>query len=243
MIRTISLVAICLLALHIDDADAQLVVDLNTGFAHGQQLTSGSNIGPLVTVSSPGTNSLGMAIFDTNETLTLDSDLEVNRGNALMFQNNLSPSINNGIYTNPNDDPQGGVISFDFTSPFTMQSIDLIDIDIGVTATVTLTSGSMTRTYLVPENWTGQVGDDDGGGTLKGWDPLNLMTLSDQAGSTGLLATASEDSGFDPTGVTRMVVNLTGSGAMNNITLVPEPGSFTLFATACLGLIYRRRSI
>jgi len=211
------------------------VVDL-TGFSHGQQIISGSNLGPFVQVSSSGANQ-GLAIFDTNQAGTVDSDLEVDRGNALIFQNNNSPNISGGVFTTPNDDPDGGVFTFNFLTPFTVESIDLIDIDNGAAVTVTLTSGGNQRVYQVPQDWTGQ------NDSTQGWDTLDLTTSFSQPGlGTGGSATFSEDAGFDPTGVTLMTVTLTGSGAINNIRLVPEPGSFTLFATACLGLLYRRRS-
>lgn len=211
------------------------IVDIS-GYVHGQQIMNNDFLSPLVQVSASGSN-LGLAIFDTHQSSANDPDLEVNRGNALIVQSNNSPSLNGGVYQTPNDDRHGGLFTFTFQRAITVQSIDLIDIDANSAVTVILTSGSNTRTYNVPDNWTGQVG------STQGWDTLDLTTTFSQSGSgTGGLATFSEDAGFDSTGVTMMTVDLTGSGAINNLTVVPEPGSFTLFAAACLSLVYRRRT-
>jgi hypothetical protein len=199
--------------------------------AHGNgEKITGFDLSPLVSVSSLQNGSsghLGVAIFDTDPSGPnsggLDQDLLVDRGNALILQNGNFPDdfAGSDFFEIPNDDEDGGAIVFDFVTPVTMSSIDLIDVNGRSALWVLLTDGSdLTRLYRVPNQWTGETP-----GTI-GWATLDLTTLADQEGpGPGGPATATEDVGFDPTNVLQLLVFFSGSAATNNILFVPEPAA------------------
>lgn len=80
-------------------------------------------------------------------------------------------------------------------------------------ASVTLVDeAERTRIYAVEPGWTGPFGD-------AGPHALDLTTLAPQLGNgTPRLATASETPGFEATRVVRIVVHLTGFGAIDDLT-------------------------
>ena len=67
-------------------------------------------------------DSMELRIYDTTPKVPpgADPDLEVNAGGALIVQNDESGII-------PDDDPDGGVLVFDFSCPLTVKSITFID--------------------------------------------------------------------------------------------------------------------
>src|SRR6185295_4013826 len=105
-----------------------------------------------------------------------------------------------GIYPRPNDDENGGVLTFGFIRPLQPLTIDLIDIDTpnqGMVVQLTDFS-SLTRTYTAPSNWTGDLLS-----AQPAVETLDLQTLSPQPGFASV-ATAVEDPGFDPNAVVGM---------------------------------------
>lgn len=214
-----------------DDGGAVLV--------NGQEINAPDEFGNVVTLSS---NFLPLAIFDTDplgaNALTAASrsadDLLVGLGNANVLQSATRPTQTTpGIFDEPLDSTTGGSIIFDFLVPQTMLSIDLIDVDAPDGRAVILTdSNLLTRTYNVPNGWTNDLRTSP-----NGFATLDLTTLADQTGETSILATATEEAGFDASSVVRLSVDLTGSGAVDNLVFVPEPSAFVLLVIGVVGMM------
>ena len=188
--------------------------NFETALVNGQHIDT--EFGELVTLTSSGANA-GLAIFDSTpggpNDPSQDPDLLVDSGNVLILQTENLPPDANDIFPRPNDDEDGGTITFEFTDGISPASLRLIDLDAGDGATaVVLTDGAArTRTFTLPSNWTGDL-------TLgqPGQRVLDLTTLAPQPGF-GSLATAVEDAGFDPSDVIRVRVTLDGSGAIDDL--------------------------
>jgi hypothetical protein len=192
--------------------------DFSTPLGNGQTITTPPEFGRLVRISSAGAN-LGCTTFDSTpggpNDPSIDADMLVGHGNMLLLQDNrLSHQTVPGFFDRITDDPDGGDMIFDFTSPVDPKSLLLADIDPppNLGASVTLTDGSgRHRVYAVQPGWTGTWGV---GGPWR----LDLTTLLPQPGNgTPRFATATEDSGFAQTDVVRLVVHLTGFGALDEI--------------------------
>lgn len=189
--------------------------DFATALVDGQHINT--EFGNLVSLSSTGMNA-GMGIFDSSNpgpnNPSQDLDLLTNTGNILILQTTNFPPDGNDIFPVPNDDDDGGSVTFAFASAVAPMSVDLIDVDgSDDPGSVVLTDGSgNTRTYSVPANWTGDL-------TLAqpGIGTLDLTTLAAQPGF-GSNVTASEDMGFDGNNVVSIVVNLGGSGGIDNLS-------------------------
>lgn len=191
--------------------------DFATALVNGQDITTPPEFGVIMAVSGSGPNR-GAAIFDSNDpgpnNPSQDLDLLVNQGNILILQNDdaSNPAAVAGVYPRPNDDEDGGTLTFDFLRPLQALSVDLIDIDntSGESALITLTDYSaLTRVFTVPADWTGNVGV----GTL------DLQSLLPQAGFNSV-ATAVEDGGFDPNAIVSMDIELGSSGGVDNLHLI-----------------------
>jgi hypothetical protein len=177
----------------------------------------------LVSISGSGAN-LGPAIFDSTpggpNDPSQDRDLLVGSGNVLILQNSDSPAQTvTDVFDRPNDDQDGGQLVFDFDLPVRTLSLVLVDIDAGSSqaSSVTLTDNrGRTRVYTVPPRWTTDLilEGPPGRGTL------DLTALAPQAGHLST-ATVSEQAGFDAGHVTRMLVTLGSSGAVDDITWSP----------------------
>ncbi|MEM8679883.1 MAG: hypothetical protein AAGF97_11065 [Planctomycetota bacterium] len=211
-----------------------VVLDLDS-FANGTEI-SGNIVSPLVSIDS--SDGAGVAIFDTDpngpNSIVVppcqgqDLDLLVDQGNLLIVQNFECPDQTvPGVFDAPNDNV-GGTIDFGFTTAVMMTSIDLADIN-GNSATDVLLTDDMglTRTYSVPNEWTGDLA----------FATLDLTTLMPQSGpGPGGDATAMEDAGFNASSVISMSIAFSGSGGVNNIIFIPEPSTPWLGLLGSLGL-------
>jgi hypothetical protein len=190
--------------------------------AHGQDLETPGETFDCVTISGgpigggPLGNA-GAAIFDsTGGPAGQDPDLMVGQGNILILQNNENAQVltkSGDFYAHPNDDHDGGTLTFTFCEPADATTIDLIDIDDangpgfpdGATVVLTDVNG-FTHTITVPDGWTANGGVG----------VLDLKTLANQTGVSGD-ATASEQVGYDNTSVVSIAVTLESSGAVDNL--------------------------
>jgi hypothetical protein len=184
---------------------------------NGQDISTPPEFGNAISISSAGANA-GAAIFDSTPTgpndPSQDPDLLVNLGNLLILQSDDAAAQGvAGIFDSPNDDEDGGTLSFLFTRQHQPLSIDLVDIDeqADESAEVVLTDCSgNTRTYTVPTDWTGDITTAGPGvGTL------DLTTLAPQPGWMSI-ATAADVGPYDPNRVVAMDVTFGSSGALDN---------------------------
>jgi len=216
--------------------------DGGAAIANGQQIDS--EFSSAFTVSVPF--GVGVAAFDStpggpNSGAAPQEDMMVDLGNILIYQSRIRPTQTTaGIFDDPVDDTAGGSIVFDFTVPSQPSSITLIDLDNNAGANVRLTdTAGKVRTYTVPDEWT-----FDRRNAGLGYADLDLTTLADQAGETAVLATAAEDAGFNGLSVSRLEVQLLGSGGVDNLVMgVPEPTSLTglLLVMGAIVRFVRRR--
>jgi hypothetical protein len=217
-----------------------IVIDFETDALHGQNLVTPGPETPFTCPSitsgpdplSPGNGNNGAAIFDsTNGPFGPDPDLNVNQGKILYVQRNggnsdLSTGVNGpDTWDIPNDDEDGGLLTFDFCYGVEMLSIDLIDIDEPTTqqdADVTLyDNNNLTRVYHVPGGWTA-----NGPGAAA----VGTLVLNATGNQPGVSADATEttDAGFDPTFVVKMEVRLGSSGAVDNVKFCPSQPQATV---------------
>lgn len=100
-------------------------------------------------------------------------------------------------------------------------------------------ANDLTRTYSVPtcRTWDFAIHPN-------GYGTLDLTTLDLRLGKRGYYATASQQLGFDPTGVVRLDVDFSESAGLDNWYLqpVPVPGAVLLGAPGLgmVGLAKRR---
>jgi hypothetical protein len=171
-------------------------------------------------ISSAGAN-LGATIFDSDPNgPNQGDDLTVGSGHILMLQDSTAPTQTvAGIFDHPRDDPDGGIIAFDFPRLVRGLSIELADLDPfpnqGAEVWLRDEAGGY-RVYDVPAGWTGTFGSS----ALR---RLDLVTLAPQAGNNGHLATASQTSAFDAARVVRIEVVLFNGGALDDLVYDPYP--------------------
>ncbi len=248
MLRARSLL-IALAVLLLASPGSASVIDFEGGLVNGQAgpfnfATPDANVSITPDIPPPG-NHLGLAIFDSdtggpNDGGT-DQDLVVDHGNILILQNDLfGTQTVPGFFDTADDDENGGQFFIDFDAPVYMNSIDLIDINGAGNLSVIMQDSSLnTRTYLVPDQWTGDITVPG----QQGYQTLDLTTLLPQLGvGPGGNATASELGSFNPDDVRHINITFNGSAAIDNISFVPEPGTALLvgFGLGALGLRRRR---
>lgn len=190
--------------------------DLVTPLVNGQHLND--EFGLLATLASAGANA-GLAVFDSTpggpNDPSQDRDLLVGTGNLLVLQTENFPPDANDIFPRPNDDDDGGTMTFAFTREVELRSLRLVDIDAGDAASSIVQTDAVgrTRTHLVPGNWTGDLLLGQPGHGV-----LDLAALAAQPGF-GSVATAQEVVGFDPARVVRLDVHLGGSGGIDDLVV------------------------
>ena len=264
----------------------------------GSQIVAVSS---LFEISTTGLDHVGAAIFDStpffgvgnaangpnteiignNQDSVADPDLLVDLGNILILQedNDISGadvveepgSIETRRFLRPDDDDGAGTILFSFFNPVELESIDLIDLNGGAAATLTLTDSSGgVRIFDVPEQFTfdleeflsfseqnGTFIDDDALGDgdpsndgAEGFATLLFDELALNSGERVSPATINpnSDADFDLTRVASLSVFFHGnnsSAALDNlviVSVVPEPTSILLISFASLGVLRRRKS-
>lgn len=197
------------------------------GLANGQEILSGTFAAQGVTVSLPLGDNLdnwGACAFDSASAGPNaggpDPDLLVNTGNLMILQERREQSVP-GIFDVPDDAQFGGRIVFDFDTPSQVLSLDLVDIDAGppmqeVTIIQVDEFGNQ-RTSFVPDGWTSDVASNGPPGYLT----LDLVTPSLQPGFLANAGMVAEDEGFDRTRLVQLSVDLTSSGAIDNLVFCP----------------------
>jgi hypothetical protein len=188
--------------------------DQVTPLVNGQHIDT--EFGTIFTLSSSGPNA-GLGIFDSTpggpNDPSQDRDLLVDTGNILILQTENYAPNGDDVFPRPNDDEDGGTITAAFALSVEPNSLRLIDLDTdGCTVTLTDSSG-LQRTYVVPPGWTGDILTAGPGQGL-----LDLTTLAPQPGFASV-ATAAEDVGFDGLDVVQIDVQVSGSGAIDDLTV------------------------
>ena len=190
--------------------------DLVTPLGNGQKIDT--EFGNLVVLSSAGRN-LGLTTFDSTpggpNDPSINYDMLIGHGNLLLLQDSRYPGQSvPGFFDTITDDRDGGDMIFDFRQPIDPRSMLLADINPppNLGASVTLIDGNgKTRVYAIEPGWTGTYGN-------AGPHRLDLTTLLPQPGNGTLrFATATEMDGFQQANVVRMVVHMTGFGAMDEL--------------------------
>ncbi len=206
-----------------------------SGFSNGANVEGTTfNAGTLAEfVATSSGDNRGLRIFDTtpggvNQNHGDNDLLLPGYGNALILQDKHNAG------SQPNDASEGGTIHFAFVVATQLVSIDLIDIDRGARTTITLTdSEGDSRVFNVPNNWTGERGNQGstGVGTLD-------FATNNQVGFKSNVATFSDTGLFDLAGVVSMDIYFRGSAALDNLIAdAPNPGPMVpLPAPAMLGL-------
>lgn len=190
--------------------------DFATPLGNAQQIDD--EFGNLVRISGAGAN-LGPVTFDSDvggpNDPSINMDMLVNHGNLLLLQHSSFPTQTDpGFFDTVTDDNHGGDLIFDFLQPVDPRSMLLADINPppNLGASVTLIDGNgKRRVYAVDPGWTGGYGN-------AGPHKLDLTTTMRQPGNgTPRFARATEDEGFQQDNVVRMVVHMTGYGAMDEL--------------------------
>jgi len=205
--------------------DFQTDGDLFTALVDGQALSSPEEFGAAFTLLGAGAN-LGAAVFDSTpggpNDPSQDPDLLVGKGHVLILQSDQAAAQGQpDVFDRPNDDPDGGLVVFEFAQPVRLRSLDLIDIDAGSPRSTLVTlrdSAARERTYTVPPGWTGDRVTDG----PPGWLRLDLTTLAPQPGRLAP-ALAGQSAGFDELQVVELRVDLGGSGALDLLVYDPRP--------------------
>jgi hypothetical protein len=208
-----------------DDGDPDTA---GTALADGQDISTPPEYGVEVAIASAGAN-LGAANFDStpggpNDGVGPgfpDKDLLVGLGNIMILQNTNNPAqAPVGFFTTPDDDQDGGTVTFTFPCLAECHYIDVIDIDQEDNAGMTLTlldSGGDTRVYTIPIGFTEKLTNDG----PPAFRRIDLETLLPQPGFIGA-ATAAEFGVFDDDEVVSMTVSFGDAHAIDNFCFCPR---------------------
>ncbi|NOT29082.1 MAG: hypothetical protein HOP15_01400 [Planctomycetes bacterium] len=211
------------IVLAFENEDDNTPVSSGTALANGQDISFPAEFGVEVTISDAGANA-GAAIFTSTpggpNALGPDKDLLVGLFNILILQNDLAPlQAPPGFFTVPNDDTQGGTLTFDFPGTVQCHQIDLIDVDeeesVGITVILEDLGGNL-RTYDVPIAWTEDLLNDG----PPGFRTLDLLSLAPQPGFASI-ATGFDTGLFDSDEVIKLTIELGGAQAVDNLCFCP----------------------
>jgi hypothetical protein len=194
--------------------------DFATPLGNGQAISTPPEFGDLVRISGSGANA-GPAIFDSTpggpNDPALNDDMLIGNGNLLLLEDDWYAFAQTvpGFFDVVTDDPDGGDLVFDFVTPVDPRGILLADINPppnqGASVTL-LDEEGRSRTYAIEPGWTGTYGD-------AGPHRLDLVTLDPQLGNgTPRFATATQTDGFEQDRVVKLVVHLTGFGAVDELS-------------------------
>jgi len=210
--------------IHVDTPCQTHVLDFETEddgvtpLLNGQAIASPPGFGRFLALSCTGPNA-DLVAFDSTpggpNSPAINSDMLIGHGNLLLLQDDqYSHQSVPGIFDVVTDDPQGGDMVFDFLDPVDPRSVLLVDINpppnLGASVTLVDAAGR-TRVYAVDPGWTGPYGD-------AGPRQLSLATSAPQPGYGTRRAVATEQPGFEQARVVRIVVHMTGSGAIDDLT-------------------------
>jgi microcompartment protein CcmK/EutM len=175
------------------------------GFDHGHAVGANDFL-PDASIAGIGDDNFGAAIYDSNGS-GADADIEVGQGGVLILQEN-GIQTNPGTFDVPDDAQLGGDLFINFTRPFFVDSLDLIDIDDAIPAIVTLRdSNGNERRYNVPGGFTA----NGAAGTL------DTRTSDPQVGDSANATLLSSDAGYDESDVVQIEIELSGSAAVDNV--------------------------
>lgn len=203
--------------LHVLDFETE--DDYTTPLGNGQTISTPPEFGRLVSISSAGPN-LGCTAWDSTpggpNDPSINSDMLIGHGNLLLLQESARPQQSPpGFFAVPTDDSNGGDIVFTFPVPVDPRSILLADINPppNMGSYVTLVDeDERTRVYTIEPGWTGPYGN-------AGPHLLDLTRTDPQPGNgTPRFARAVEQPGFLQDRVIRIVVRMTGYGALDELT-------------------------
>lgn len=220
------------------------VIDFET-LVHGEVVTTQFAGSDGVTIGAVNFNrwhNLAIA-FDSRRTGTSDPDLQgpmwsgggnlapdTVLGNMLIISENWRQSVR-GIVNDPDDEggrPAGKLI-FDFEEQITAFGFDLVDIE----------STSAENGYVKFYNEGRRVGK------VRFSDFVNPSSFFDSTVSYGnnsanrIAPITAEDLGVE--GFDKVVIKMGGSGAVDNVNYVPEPGTLVLFLMGSLCALMRMR--
>ena len=181
-------------------------------------LSAGPDVAIIFDTSSPtgGDPDLGAPFSSLNSSL----DQAFEPGNVLIIQERNNCNLTTGFCSVPDDEGSrpAGVFEFVFNSPIVLQSLDFFDIEFNENnnnpnSQVRLFDASDTE--LLPGAF---FVPNTGGDNM--W---NQLVFGDVAG------------------VKRIVIEMDGSGAIDNLTFVPVPAAVWLFGSALMGLGWLRK--
>lgn len=224
-------------------AGAQATIITFEGQPHGQILSNQfASLGlTSITANNPHRSFDLAAIFDTTRTGTADPDLEdpwdggnipanrILRNAVIIAENNVGAG--DGILDNPDDEGNrpAGSLSFQFSRPLVFFGFDVIDIE-GVILEASSLSFFLGGTNVGNVSFTQFVTNDGN----PYYDPTVVFGNNSANSIRPITAASLGASGFD-----RVVLNLGGSGAIDNL-VIPAP-SVGVFAALGGVLAVRRR--
>jgi PEP-CTERM motif len=220
------------------------VDDNGMSLANGTIVESPDAFGQVFDIISAGPN-LGAAVFDSDpfgpNATSLDQDLLFGSGNILILQDiNFPGSSDSSLFDVPNDSNEGGTLTFDFSPAdfaVEVQSIDVMDIDaVGATLRLTDILGR-TMTVDVPADYTGDITN----GAL-GVATINFGAGAQESPNTpGLFTSVFLEGGFNIAAISSLEIAFGGSGALDNLSYVPEPSTLILLGVGAVAVVRRKR--
>ncbi len=220
-------------------------IDFNS-LAHGEVVTTqfvGSNGVTISAVNPNRSHDLAIA-FGSLETGTSDPDLEGPtwaKGNLapdtvldkLLIIAEKSAQSTPGIVNDPDDEghrPAGELI-LEFSSAMTAFGLDLVDVE-----SVSAENGALT--FFLGGAEVGEVTFDMFTDSLSAYYDPSVGYGNNSANRIAPITALD----LSATGFDKVVVSMGGSGAIDNLNFVPEPGSALLLAAGLgAGLLRRRR--